>query len=345
MSSSPESQAALAISLARGPLIGTFIGLFLYGVTCLQTFFYFQTYVHDRVALKITVAVLLVFETVHAALSIWVMDDYLVKQYGNQVALEVPTWSSTATYIIGFLIDYLVYLYFTWRIWIFTENIWICIFMMLIVTGRTALSLIACIFRYHEKIYRFAPSLTSASYSMMGPTWSAYLQRSSAIILSANVLFIVGDTFSASVMTYHLNKRRSGMYRTDLLINRLLIFAVATGALTSLVDVIALIFSMTQPRSLAFMGPILVQTRLYANSLLTSLNIRNANARAFNDLTSLHGQGIDPPAVSLRFTRPVDLSTMSEENERRAENRAEKSTVDSWHTAHGSGMSSSRVSV
>ncbi|KAF9237198.1 hypothetical protein BU15DRAFT_76206 [Melanogaster broomeanus] len=130
---SDSSEAAVAISLARGPLIGTFIGLFsfldasLYGVTCLQAFFYFQTYTHDRMALKITVATLLALETAHAALSIWVMDDYLIAQYGNEVALQDATWLSTTTYIIGvsamaavctvvltpqdkFLIDYLVYL-------------------------------------------------------------------------------------------------------------------------------------------------------------------------------------------------------------------------------------------
>lgn len=64
----------LVISLARGPLIGTFLGLMqvplprpsrspvshqerhsLYGVTCMQAFFYFRTYEHDTLGLKMTV--------------------------------------------------------------------------------------------------------------------------------------------------------------------------------------------------------------------------------------------------------------------------------------------------
>ncbi|KIJ18051.1 hypothetical protein PAXINDRAFT_153995 [Paxillus involutus ATCC 200175] len=309
-----SSESSLAISLARGPFMGTSIGLFsvdgsLYGVICLQAFFYFQTYVHDRRALKIIVATLLLFETVHATLSIWVMDEYLVAQYGNQVALEGATWLSAvsmilsqyrgvdldslwfqatyiigvailllsetvhaalsiwvmdeylvaqygnqvalegatwgvdldslwfqATYIIGFLIDYFVYLYFTWRIWI-------------------------CIMR---RFVGSLPSLTSASFSAVDPTW------------------------------------------THLMINRFLIFVIATGA-------------------------------------LTSLNLRKVNARAYNGVASPQDQGIDLP--TLRFTSPPDLSAMSEESGRQTEIGAAQSIVESWYTAQDSWTLSSRVPV
>ncbi|KAI6123042.1 hypothetical protein EV401DRAFT_1948207 [Pisolithus croceorrhizus] len=43
-------------SLIRGPLIGTLVGLILYGVTSLRAFFYFRTYVDDRMGLRLLVA-------------------------------------------------------------------------------------------------------------------------------------------------------------------------------------------------------------------------------------------------------------------------------------------------
>lgn len=55
------------------------------------------------------------------------------------------------------------------------------------------------------------------------------------------MLFIIGDTFSACAMAYHLAKFKSWgaptrpRPRIDILLNRLLIFCVATGALTSCV--------------------------------------------------------------------------------------------------------------
>ncbi|KAF9237197.1 hypothetical protein BU15DRAFT_76205 [Melanogaster broomeanus] len=341
-----------AVSLGRGPLIGTFLGLFLYGATCLQTFFYFQTYERDPRGLKLTVASLLTFETIHAALSIWVMDDYLIVHYGNVRALESPNWFvcisflalftgfdtplprrlSSSTYILGtdvptkFTIDFFVYLYFTWRIWSCQSNYypssslfmprksnakscsvtgsrWIVILMLSISISRTCVSILACVL------------------SVLSPSWTTYLRNRRALIITGNVLFIAGDTFSASVMAYHLNSFRSwthsnrtdreGPRRIETLINRLLIFAVATGALTSLVDAIALILTLTQPTSLAFLSAILVQTRLYANSLLASLNIRYAASRAYDGANDPRG-GTEMAATSLQFALPpLDASVMS----------------------------------
>lgn len=113
----------------------------LYGVTCLQAFFYYQTYVDDRRFLKVTVSLLFTvcvvqhptstslggpagwttyvqvalllsvcfwtsacayiahtaipnrtLETVHVALSIWLIDYYLVENYANSQALQSATW-------------------------------------------------------------------------------------------------------------------------------------------------------------------------------------------------------------------------------------------------------------
>jgi len=75
---------------------------------------------------------------------------------------------------------------------------------------------------------------------MLKPTWNTYLASYRTLLIVGNVLFIVGDTFSASAMAYHLTKFKSRPpasrpRRIDVLLNRLLIFAVATGALTSCV--------------------------------------------------------------------------------------------------------------
>ncbi|KAH7882094.1 hypothetical protein F5I97DRAFT_404340 [Phlebopus sp. FC_14] len=212
MPTEPPESPALVESLARGPLIGTFIGLILYGFTCLQAFIYFQTYPRDRRGLKITVAFLIILETVHAALTMHVMDYYLVAKYGDIQVLEAGTWSFTFTYIIGLLIDFIVYIYFTWRIWMFTRKKWIVIFMSFISVSRTA---------------------TSVVPSVWSPSWITYLGTARNITIAGNSLFILGDTFSAAIMAYHLRKNRIGNHRTDRLINRLVIFAAATGTLNS----------------------------------------------------------------------------------------------------------------
>ncbi|KIN96648.1 hypothetical protein M404DRAFT_243249 [Pisolithus tinctorius Marx 270] len=109
--------STLVISLARGPLVGTCLSLWLYGITCLQACFYFQTYVNDRTSLKLTVVSLLTLETAHVVLTMWLMDYYFVANYGNEQVLESTTWMTMITWSIGFIIGLIVYLYFIWRIW------------------------------------------------------------------------------------------------------------------------------------------------------------------------------------------------------------------------------------
>lgn len=99
----------------------------LYGITCLQAFFYYQTYVDDRRELKLMVCldfflqkhitqmidagttgclvtvssvssllacidVVRAFESIHVAFSIWVMDNYLIVNYSNPNAIQTATW-------------------------------------------------------------------------------------------------------------------------------------------------------------------------------------------------------------------------------------------------------------
>lgn len=85
--------------------------------------------------------------------------------------------------------------------------------------------------------------LTFATTSARNPSWQDYLNNSRTLLFVGNVLFIVGDTFSATAMALQLRKFKSWAHalapgrvrRIDILLNRLLIFAVATGAVTSYV--------------------------------------------------------------------------------------------------------------
>ncbi|KAI6014182.1 hypothetical protein EDC04DRAFT_674159 [Pisolithus marmoratus] len=213
------------------------------------------------------------------------------------------------TFIIGFLIDLVVYFYFTWRIWMFTRNLWIVSFMILISLARAVLSIVA------------------SALSLLSSTWISYLEHEKHLILTGNILFIIGDTFSASIMAWHLNKTRDHALRTNLIVNRLLVFAVATGGITVLVDIIALVFTLAQPLTLAFTGAILVQTRLYANSLLASLNLRNSNKRAYEN--AIHTPPIELPMTSIAF------ASHSAETARQNEVISDAGK-ESWHTASGS---------
>ncbi|KAI6118006.1 hypothetical protein F5141DRAFT_1263437 [Pisolithus sp. B1] len=271
-------------SLIRGPLIGTLVGLVLYGVTFLQAFFYFQTYVDDRMGLKLLDRIL---ETAHAALSVFIMDYYLIAHYGQVQVLQSATCEFVSLlrphYKGQRLLLVLTYTrYFTWRIWGFTKKMWIVIFMVMNVRSGSP-SAKTTLVRY--------PSL--------------YHERSG-------------------------NQTRQP-HSTHTLINRILIFVVATGAIIVLMDVVTLILILAQSESLAFTSAIFIQTRLYSNSLLASLNARKPHRRALHgrvDQSSI----VELPPFSIRFAQQSDIraSAALQESQRTSSNTK---SAESWHTA------------
>ncbi|KAF8438375.1 hypothetical protein L210DRAFT_3761327 [Boletus edulis BED1] len=371
---SSGSPSTMAISLARGPLVGTFLGLILYGVTCVQAFFYFRTYERDGWRLKSTVALLVFLDTVHAALTMWVIDDYLIVKYADVAALDLATSCVPSIRLFLFLcvavdielfdkkalcvdiharaghrflrvhVLYLADMVMSVQSSVcrlsegdligivrpVTKSKWVVVLMITISvsrTGKFGSSFSIPLTPRHLPVISILATILSASE----PTLNDFLSnpRTRTLLLVGNTLFIIGDTFSASAMAYHLSKFKSWVHapqrtrtrpqpqsqprRIDTVLNRLFIFAVATGALTSLVDVIALILTVAQPNSFAFISTILIQTRLYANSLLASLNIRNAAARLFDDTSAdPNNTHVELPTISLRFARPSEVSSESE---------------------------------
>lgn len=309
-----SQEAETVESLIRGPLIGTLVGLVLYGVTFLQAFFYFQTYVDDRMGLKLVVALLVILETAHAVLSVSVMDYYLIAHYGQVQVLQSATWVSMVMYIVVFTTDFVAYLYFTWRIWAFTKRVWIVIFMIFIAVSRTIISIV--------------PSV----WSVLSGTWNSYLVRSKRLFLAGNALFLFGDFFSACMMAYYLEKNRNGLRSTHTLINRILIFVVATGAIAVFVDIIALVLIIAQSESLAFTSAIFIQSRLYSNSLLASLNARKSHNRVLHDCGDRRSVPIELPQNSIRFAQQSDIRGGAALQRSQRTSGSTKST-QSWHTA------------
>ncbi|EGO28593.1 hypothetical protein SERLADRAFT_413437 [Serpula lacrymans var. lacrymans S7.9] len=110
------------------------------------------------------------------------------------------------------------------------------------------------------------------------------MAKSNDLLISVIAVIVVHDFLTACVMAYYLHRARSGIgcSNIDGLVNRLLIYIVGTGGLTSVLGFIALIMFMEEQHTLHFSGILLVQVKIYANSILTSLNARKYNARALS---------------------------------------------------------------
>ncbi|KAG1719218.1 hypothetical protein EDB19DRAFT_727074 [Suillus lakei] len=248
--------ASVVMLIMQGPLCGALATMLLYGVICMQTFHYWQAYEHDRKILKCLVASIWILETVHTALSIYSIEFYLIMHFGDVTNLEYAVWGMPASYVIGFIIAYAVNLCFIWRILQLSQKRWIAVCFVILATIRCGFGLANC------------------SLSFYYPMWKIFRQHVFPTMVVGWVLSAVVDSTIAFTLCLYLRKRRTGMNKTDSILNRLLLYSVNTGAVTSFCAILVVVMFLGLPNNLAFVGFVQVQSKLYAISFLASLNTR-----------------------------------------------------------------------
>ncbi|KAI0032126.1 hypothetical protein K488DRAFT_86160 [Vararia minispora EC-137] len=97
--------------------IGVTIGAALWGVSCLQTYTYYNDYPQDHIFLKGLVFVIWALDTVHQVLISHAVYIYLVKNFANPAILVQVVWSVLAEVVINALTALFVQLFFVYRIW------------------------------------------------------------------------------------------------------------------------------------------------------------------------------------------------------------------------------------
>ncbi|KAJ3792221.1 hypothetical protein GGU11DRAFT_881022 [Lentinula aff. detonsa] len=112
--------------------------------------------------------------------------------------------------------------------------------------------------------------------------------------ITVNVLAAVGDTYIAGLLTLLLHTSRTGLRRSDSIINKLIICSINTGALTSLCAIASMLSILLAPETFIYISFFFCMGRLYANSLLATLNVRSlirkegsSNVQASGDTGSI----------------------------------------------------------
>jgi hypothetical protein len=240
-------------------LIGAFVSAALYGATSLQTWYYFQSYPADMPFLKIMVLLLWALETVHSAFNMHGIYWFLVSNYFNPRALLILEWSATASIAISGIIIIIVHLFYARRVYyVSNKNLWLALTIAIIAIVHFGFVLSVSITGLQAKYFA---NLTGTPQLM------------ARIGLS---LSLATDVLIASSLTFYLLRGRTGRKKTDSLVNRLTVHAVNNGILTSATDLVVLVFVIIAPNSLIYLSIFEVVGNLYTNSLLATLNARNA---------------------------------------------------------------------
>ncbi|KAI0330285.1 hypothetical protein GY45DRAFT_1323825 [Cubamyces sp. BRFM 1775] len=242
-------------------IIGFTLSTTLYGITILQTYFYYRQYgTRDGWPTKLLIAVLLVIDTLTTIFLAHAMYTYVVLDFGAPSKTDLITWSFASENFLGIVSAVLYQCYFARRLWIFSHH------------NKT---LVALILFFAIVNAGSGMALTVRAYTL--DTWASLATVPSRAILG---LFSgscsVCDALITAGLCYFLQAGRTGIKGTDTLIDRLIIYAIERGLLTTICQIMHMILTVALPGHAYFLPFAMMESKLYANALLATLNVRNA---------------------------------------------------------------------
>ncbi|CAA7266093.1 unnamed protein product [Cyclocybe aegerita] len=243
-------------SLLFGPLlIGVCLNMILYGVSLVQSFIYYQTYKQDAAWIRYFVLYLFVLETANTGFNIGLLYEPLVLHYGDPRSFIISPLMLIADPIVTVMVSTPVQFFIAWRIKVIGNSLIMPIVIVFLGTCAFigGIALTVCVSYMRE--------------------WSRFTQFEGAVItwLAAAA---AADLLITGSLSWSLNRRRTGIKATDDKVSRIIRLTVQTGLITAifaLADV--LIFLTVKGTTLNFIWD-LPLSKLYTNSLLSTLNSR-----------------------------------------------------------------------
>ncbi|ESK81789.1 hypothetical protein Moror_5360 [Moniliophthora roreri MCA 2997] len=260
-------------------LVATIISSCLYGVTCIQTWYYFQNY-SDSILIRATVLTILALETIHAVLLTQAMYHYLILNYGNPSALLTHTWTTILINPTMSPIATIVLMFYAVRIYLFSykRDWWT--------------PAIVCILNAVQTAFSIALTVGMAKHHF----FAVITTNKQSIAISVAPLFCTaaGDVICAVALSYYLHSNCSGIKSTNTRINKLIIHAINNGVLNVVAAISTVVFKLQNQRTSC--------TKQFFKWLATCMLTRSCPSLTHETLT--------PASETSRLTQAVDTLTI-----------------------------------
>ncbi|GBE85756.1 hypothetical protein SCP_0802780 [Sparassis crispa] len=291
--------ATITEEMLEGLLVTVVIAVFLYGVATAQVYFYWLNFANDSLWIRSTVLLVWGLETIHTGMCVKMITEYTIVDFGDLPAVAHIIWSAGVTVMLSVLIAAVVQTFFIRRIWILSRR-----FKLVTVVPGVLLFI------------RVAFGLATASLSYLLPAWIEFRASIGPLftVTCGLSLSALVDLIVATVSIYYLWHSRTGFERTDHIIRSLITYVVNTGALTMVVSVSTLLTFVLLSDNLIFVGLAAVQSKLYANSFMATLNARKlricgeASVQAYNsnsiELGPTRGEGAQ---TDHKTRKPIEI--------------------------------------
>ncbi|KAF8517027.1 hypothetical protein BU17DRAFT_67145 [Hysterangium stoloniferum] len=228
----------------------------------------------DRIVLiGVFLAICLLLDTFHIALITHMIYVYLVTDFGDYVALQKNIWSINLHVLVTSLVAWISQVFFIFRCWKRSgQKHRQHHFVMFHISPRDGFTCVRD--KFTVTVY--------AEFQKY--TWVVDIWLGSAALC---------DILVSTAIVRSLWKSRTGITRTNDLITRLIIWTINTGILTSVWAILDMVMFSASPQTLIHLFFNVMLAKLYANSLLATLN----NRRSAEDNSHI-SQGISLSTVS-----------------------------------------------
>ncbi|KDQ54102.1 hypothetical protein JAAARDRAFT_38717 [Jaapia argillacea MUCL 33604] len=238
-------------------LIGLFFNTYLYGLVTYQFIIYHTTKFNDPWRVKAVVGSLFILDTVHSIVAIYSGWNMCVTNFGNPAVVLTVSWEIPFTAVATSFAAIITQFFLAHRVLRLTKNKYVTAFICTLsivgfVTGITAGVKSGII----QDVTKFAP---------LTPLVAMWLGFSTAADISITL-----------ALTIALYRSRTGIRKTNTILNRLIRGAVQTGLFVSIFalgDLFSFLLLRTTNLYAMFAYPI---GRIYTNTLLDTLNARSA---------------------------------------------------------------------
>lgn len=242
-------------------LIGGLIASILYGITTLQTYLYFMHHSEgDGWTMKLAVAAIWIFESLHVSFVGHMLNYYLIVNYGVPSSLEYIVWSFPASVLANTFVLVIFQCFFTRKIYYLCRprlRWWVIGPIILLVLIRIGFGIETLVLLF---VNNAVSSASSTRFYGSVPTASA--DPLADVLITASLCVLLHEGGSRSVYP-----------RTKRLVNTLIIYTVNRCLLT-LPVVVAELGVAVAGKAAWSMGLNFIIGKLYANSLLATLNTR-----------------------------------------------------------------------
>ncbi|KAH9840603.1 uncharacterized protein C8Q71DRAFT_854481 [Rhodofomes roseus] len=246
-----------------GPIFGAYVlgiyfNILLYGIVVSSYYHYAQHSQQDRLLIRLFILCLFVADTTQTVLSVVYVYTGLVTHFGGIRYLSTPGIVSTSVPPITGIMSCSVELFFTYRVKAISHLTWLPI-LIGILAVISMLSSIASVIAIRWPAFGGLETLQLPAVKALVSTWLA--------------TGVVADLLITISLVWHLHRRKSGFSETDSLVNRIILFTVQTGVLTTTWAIIdlALYLASTRDTHLFFNFSL---AKLYTILLMSSLNHR-----------------------------------------------------------------------